>query len=311
MFFVLSGFLITHLLLREERADMRLDLPRFYARRALRILPPLLVYLAAVLVATWTGLTDVPANDFLACLVFVRNYIGSSPATAHFWSLAIEEQFYLIWPVLLAVVGGPRVRAVAAVALVLAAPLWMNVSFRLAGGADQLNDKRTDLRLGPILMGSALALVLGTGFGRRACLAAAGTGFAIGAVAVLVAVVFFGALSAPGIRFVGPVVAAGSVAVLINHTIHRPESLITRALEFGPVVWIGRLSYSLYLWQQPFSPNVFAESDPSTWFRQFPVNLILALGCAVSSFYLVERPLLALRRRFRPVAQNPKPEAPA
>jgi peptidoglycan/LPS O-acetylase OafA/YrhL len=309
MFFVLSGFLITHLLVREERAGGSIHLPRFYARRSLRILPPLLAYLGALVIAGALGLVSVPTGDYLAGLLFVRNFFGTAPETAHLWSLAIEEQFYLCWPLFLVLVRSERWRVAVCTGLILGLPFWMQLNYRLAGGADRLEHGRTDFRLCPILTGAGLALVLATRAGRRVLTDRRLSGVAVACVAavVLVAAVFTDALAGRGIRFVRPTVANGCVALLINHVIHHPRSPLTWVLELPPVAWLGRLSYSLYIWQQLFAPN---GTSPAR-FREFPVNLAGAFGFSVFSFYLIERPLLAYRHRFRagPPAEDPERES--
>ena len=100
VFFVLSGFLITWLLLREEQRSGTIDLRRFYFRRSLRILPPAFFFLGMMLLLTVFGLVSIGSRDFLFSFLFIRNAYGpgGSPEVAHFWSLAVEEQFYLTWP---------------------------------------------------------------------------------------------------------------------------------------------------------------------------------------------------------------------
>ena len=106
VFFVISGFLITHLLVLEETRSGRISLGAFYARRALRILPPALAYLAVVAVAAFAGWVRVTPTDLLSSVFFFRNLTQSPDLyTAHFWSLSIEEQFYLCWPLTLKLVA--------------------------------------------------------------------------------------------------------------------------------------------------------------------------------------------------------------
>lgn len=104
IFFVLSGFLITWLLLGEDARHGQIALGRFYVRRALRILPPALLYLAVMFVLTLAGVFAIGRRDFLYSLFFIRNAygVGGDPQLAHYWSLAVEEQFYLVWPVVVA-----------------------------------------------------------------------------------------------------------------------------------------------------------------------------------------------------------------
>jgi peptidoglycan/LPS O-acetylase OafA/YrhL len=299
IFFVLSGFLITHLLLREETASGHISIRLFYARRSLRILPPVLCFLAVLAAAKAAGAIAVPTSDLVAGLLFIRNYDGTSAETGHLWTLAIEEQYYLLWPFLLLFVRGPWARIVLTWAYVVLAPFWIQLNFRWAGGADNVNSWRTDLRMAPLAVGSLLALLPAVPWGGRVLehRFVRGFGAAVAATGLLGIVLLTDTLHLPVLRAFLPTVSWLCVAVIINCLTRNPESWPTRVLGTQPVVWIGTLSYSLYLYQQPFAPNV-PGSGPDL-FRQFPVNLCCVAVLAVASYYVVEQPLLSLRGKLR------------
>jgi len=125
IFFVLSGFLITWLLLKEESRSGTIDIARFYFRRSLRILPPAFFYLAVILFLTVAGVLAVGTRDLLYSALFIRNAygVGGSPEVSHYWSLAVEEQFYLTWPFLLLVLRG-RTRLLVTAALIVLLAVW-------------------------------------------------------------------------------------------------------------------------------------------------------------------------------------------
>jgi peptidoglycan/LPS O-acetylase OafA/YrhL len=130
VFFVLSGFLITWLLCFEEDKRREVSLPSFYARRALRILPPALVYIACVSFLGWLGLASVTRMEPLYAVFFVRNLMPDGGRhLAHFWSLAIEEQFYLLWPLAFLLLRSNSRRLICAVALFAMAPFWSHAMF--------------------------------------------------------------------------------------------------------------------------------------------------------------------------------------
>ena len=299
IFFVLSGFLITHLLIREEQTSGNISIRLFYLRRALRILPPLLAFLAFLALASALGAVNVPAIDMISGLFFLRNYIGTSLETGHLWSLAIEEQFYLIWPISLVFIGSVRWRLYLTAALVCLLPFWQNLSFRLAGGAQAVNGWRTDLRMEPLAIGALLALLLAVPTTRSLLTHrfVQGPWPAAGALIFLCLALLTNALDVPVLRAFLPTMMWLCVAVAINCSIHGRDSLLTTVLETKPLVWLGTLSYSLYLWQQPFAPRL--PHVPTTWFRTFPVDLLLALFLATCSYYIIERPFLSLRGRLR------------
>ena len=113
-FFVLSGFLITWLLCAQEDKRGAISVPSFYARRALRILPPAFLYIACVSALGAGGLAEVAPNEPFYCLFFVRNLMPNGGQLSHFWSLAIEEQFYLIWPLLFLLLRSDKRRIILA-----------------------------------------------------------------------------------------------------------------------------------------------------------------------------------------------------
>lgn len=161
MFFALSGFLITFRLLEEFEQTGRIDLKGFYGRRVRRILPPALIYLS-LLVLLGPLLHFLPTSwpELSACLFFYRN-LAQSPLplawyTAHFWSLSLEEQFYLFWPFVLVLLEPRRRRAIwAALAMILACALWRIHVQRLDPA---VNMYRTDLLADHLLWGCVLGL---------------------------------------------------------------------------------------------------------------------------------------------------------
>ena len=131
LFFVLSGFLITGLLYRERSLTGSISFKRFYIRRALRLLPAFFLFLATVALLVRFGLvTDVPKIEFLECLLYLRNIFGRSLSLGHIWSLSLEEQFYLVWPISFFLL--PRKHASAIVAWVCVAfMIWRGVAIAL------------------------------------------------------------------------------------------------------------------------------------------------------------------------------------
>lgn len=277
LFFAISGYLITSRLI-----DRPVSLREFYWRRAFRILPPAFLYLAT---AGW--LLSSP-KDVLSCLLFLRNYWGSDSQhgwyTGHFWSLCVEEHFYLFWPALLAAAGVARARWIAP-GLALLFALWRSLDIRHAWIAQLLHNPqllnfplRSDYRMDALLWGCSLALIpRGVKIPRRAAPWAALLALA-SAVALNVKQPQ-GYMIAQSLLF----------ALILMATVSAPATWLGRLLESRPMLWLGRLSYSLYLWQQPF----FSQWHHGS-LQRFPVNLCLALGCAWLSYRWVERPAIRL-----------------
>jgi peptidoglycan/LPS O-acetylase OafA/YrhL len=302
LFFVLSGFLITTLLLQERTSTGRINVAHFYARRALRLLPALAV--AIVLVAVVHGLPHAPATDLAfgipVVLLYVTNwagiYSGGRLGTlVPMWSLAIEEQFYLVWPWVIRRWAHARrlaeILVAIAMVMMLARTGWAVLKWR---GSDRITFFRAD----GFLLGAALAVVLARREAVKAlraltyqCLAAV----ALVSLAVPWLVLFV--RNGPVTRSVsyGYVSIAG--AVLIGSVVMVPTSFVARALRTRPLVAIGRVSYGIYLFNFP----IFALVQAQTW--STPVKLLVEYSATatltLASWRLLEQPARRLRRRFR------------
>jgi peptidoglycan/LPS O-acetylase OafA/YrhL len=278
IFFGLSGLLITKLLLEEESGTGRIDLKAFYLRRCFRILPPLLVFLAVVAVAgLWESKTELVSSVF-----FFRNYLPwrlGGWYTGHLWSLSVEEHFYFLWPGLLVWVGVRR-GWVPAVALSVMCGLW-----RWWRGAP-VTDPRTDLRLDSLLLGAALAFALHSPQGRELL-----RRFLTAPVWILA-----GGLLFVAIRLELGFAAALLIPLLITGTVTHPAWAFSKTLDLRPIRWLGRISYSLYLWQQIFLYPGWQPHPIGAGVQKFPLSIALAFACAIASYYLVEKPTISLGR---------------
>jgi peptidoglycan/LPS O-acetylase OafA/YrhL len=270
VFFVISGFLITGLLRREHAATGRIRLTRFYARRAVRLLPLATLVIVVTLAGAWYLAPPVRfatwAGDALAAATYTMNvrldtggtdYFGD-PAPSpfqHFWSLAVEEQFYLLWPLL---VARGRIGTVLMVAVTLGSYAWSlhaTSYFGTAGRAWELG------------AGAMLALVVTR---HRPWLGWAGLA-AVGTAAVL----FDETTRFPGTAALLPVL--GAVAVIAGGG--------NRVLATAPMRWLGRMSYGWYLWHWPLL--LLAPAGPAARI----VVAATALGLAVVSHHLLENPV--------------------
>jgi peptidoglycan/LPS O-acetylase OafA/YrhL len=295
VFFVLSGFLITWLLLGEESDTGRIHLGAFYARRFLRIVPPALLYLLFVRLLGALNILPVSWSDVFQALFFVRNFFTRGPGeTIHYWSLAVEEQFYLLWPLMLLFMPR-RLRLSLTTLLVVFAPLWRMEVF--ADGALPIRQMwRTDIVYDTLLIGCLLALLRK---GPRTSRWMNGK-ILRSPLILIVSVVAFWIAQLPwtttqvGLSFGASILNIG-IAVAINYVVQGRRFPIDWFLNWSPIVWIGQLSYSLYLWQEFFC---YKGSGGNFFVRGFPQNVLLTFACAVVSFYCIERPMARLRRRL-------------
>jgi peptidoglycan/LPS O-acetylase OafA/YrhL len=291
IFFVISGYLITCILLNELRDNGSISLGRFYYRRALRLLPACYVFVLAIVVLWACDLIRVQRRDFVFAATYTMNLLKSRGwYLGHLWSLAAEEQFYLAWPLLLAASGLRRATRML-VAILLLGPLIRSVSPALG----ILGSPYSPLRVADALASGCLLARYASDLERNSRYRAV-------LLSKWFLLVPIGSCIANFLPAVGPVPALGEsvmnvgIALTIHRVILSADSRVGRLLNARAVVAAGVLSYSLYLWQQPFL-NRLSQAPPC----QFPLNLILTFAAALASFTLVERPFLALRKRWEVV----------
>jgi peptidoglycan/LPS O-acetylase OafA/YrhL len=286
IFFAISGLLICGRLLQEEQKHGRISLRNFYIRRAFRILPPAMLYLATLAaLSRWLHVTKL---ELFSSLFFFRNYALAAlpPAywfTGHFWSLAIEEHFYLLLPGILVFFPKRRARVLGALALVIAAwRFWLQHFTNVDVGY------RTDTSLDALLIPALLAIAASSDRCAPFLRALLLPRFLVVFVAMWV---FF-------LQFRLPVNLAILPLVLLGTSQH-PENFIGKFLEWAPLRWVGRLSYSLYLWQQLFFCDRWWHGDlPLGVLQQWPLKLAGLFACACVSYYLLERPMMRLGHRI-------------
>lgn len=295
LFFAISGFLICSRLLEEHQATGLISLKGFYIRRFLRILPAYWLLLAGLSVLALIGLVEVSRRDWLASIFFVRNYVGQGWYTGHLWSLAVEEHFYLLWPGLLAWWSPARARW-RVLLLTAVIVVWREADTRLQLVSRVLPDahsySRTDLRLDALLLGCWIALLLSDPTWRARL-----TQWLRGAawIGILVLLALNVAVHPP----LRALWEALLLPVLLAATVLHPYTSLGRLLELRALRWIGRISYSLYLWQQVFLPpsDMPATLDGA---QHLPWSVLAACTCAAGSYYLVERPMIRLGHRLAP-----------
>jgi len=304
VFFALSGFLITTLLLEEWASRGSISLSRFYQRRALRLFPALVVMLGAY-TAVQLGrayLLDTQSLDVstsmkgvLYSALYVSNIVQAHGLVlgvpiSHLWSLAAEEQFYVVWPcvLLLALRLGAGRRAIALGLAALVALLWVHRFHLTHTGASQRRLYfAPDTNFDAILIGCVAGVAFRGRVPRRSLGLAAAGAFAV--VAAIVAVVNIGERALYGELLATFAVAA---AVLVLATANETPSLLSRALSLPPLVFLGQISYSLYLWH----PMILSFGDKLLGIPR-AAGVLISLGVATASYYLVERPFLRLKRR--------------
>jgi len=319
LFFVLSGFLITTLLLRESDATKSISLKNFYARRVLRLAPALVIYLTVALVVTYGLHPELFAQQLrlvgwsLAYLTNWRMALGwdsSLDPTAIIWSLSIEEQFYLLWPPILVLAFFFKIkRTQIAIALaLLIIGIAVHRSTLLSSGAD-LNRLYygTDTRADAPLVGCLIALMMPSV--RLGARSKATLNFA--AVVSAGMLVYWIATLTFTDRFLyrgGYTLVACATGVLIWSIAASPTTFIAKALSLYPLRWFGLISYGLYLWHWLLLRTVsfyWLAGAFDAWAR-----CVAAILTAAFSFYFVERQFTKFKTRFDSSSRPPTIDQP-
>lgn len=271
LFFVLSGFLITSILISRDQIDLK----AFYIRRVFRILPVVISYVIVfAIILTILGF-PVRGSGIAYVLLFIRNYSSSSfmhlsttsSFTEQFWSLSVEEQFYILWPAILYYLGRRYASLLAGVIVVLVAGLRI-----VFWNYFRINYKHTEVRIDGLLIGCLLAIVLQHKNVREFITRYAYVIFIGSATCFLYDCVRLGTAI--------PTQDSISISLMIASTILRPKMIVGRILECRVLKLIGITSYSMYIWQ-----TMFLRPE---WGYLWPVLLV---GSVVLSYIFIEAPM--------------------
>lgn len=296
VFFVISGFLITSLLMGERGATGTISLKRFYLRRILRIFPAFYAFILVLAIAVWLGAIHLTGRDFVFALSYTVNYVPHPPwRTGHLWSLSVEEQFYLLWPMALFALRERRA-LILAVAAIFAGPLvrvaireWIfHVDPDSLGGMTKSFPAMFDY----LATGCALALLRPWLLTRTWYLRLTASRWLALAIPLVLLINRMGNHTTA--ILLGSPVMNVCLALLIESGTRHASSWVGRLLNWKPIVFLGVLSYSLYLWQE-----LFLDYQSRAWMDAFPQNLGFALLAALASYSLIERPFVRLRSRLR------------
>lgn len=304
-FFVISGFLITYLLLKEYAQTGALSVRNFYARRGLRILPVYLMYLGVVFVLqTFTPLRQF-GSAWAANFTFTTNFVPLVWPTGHLWSVAVEEQFYLLWPILLCLAGLQNTRRILMLLLVpivsgpisrvlshiLPSGIWISPFFQRYSSFNYFDSVALGCMSAVLLMRYRNEVrIISVRLPRAIFLASAAF---IVVPQILVKCFVAAWLTVP----LGPTLQAIGFSLLLLLSILSPQFF--KPLNSVLVRQIGVLSYSIYIWQMLFCTNPKAFGLPHVWFLSFYGWWWMALLVAICSYYCLEKPLMSLRARLR------------
>ncbi|HEY6900809.1 MAG TPA: acyltransferase [Puia sp.] len=293
VFFALSGFLITRILLIEQEKFGQINLKNFYIRRFLRLLPPLVVFFTLVFVLMRTHRIDESRTSLLYSFFYLYNFVPNGiyiSELAHTWSLAVEEQFYFTWPLFLLLLRprkslyiGMLLIGLCIVAKVVLPGMSVSYFYR--------TNRWFFPAVAPIIIGSMSAILLAEykqlpqliAGKYRLCLAAA-------------LVFFLSPLYLPdSLVDYAYMFQAIAASLLLAILLLCPDIALSKFLGWRPLVYIGKISYSLYVFQGLFLRN--APGGPLL-IHKFPLNILLTFIVAILSYHFVETPILRLKEKF-------------
>ncbi|MFG6503095.1 acyltransferase family protein [Microbacterium sp. P05] len=316
LFFFLSGYLITTLLRAEWDRFDRISLGGFYLRRALRIFPPMYIVIAIVILLSIVGVlpnTLSPGGTISTSLFFTNYWIiidGHENVPAGlgvFWSLAVEEHFYLVFPLAYIAMRKwlpNRRHQVAVLAAVCIVILGWRIFLDLNGASDVRLYYATDTRVDALLWGAILAIGFNPVYGEVKLPKQRWVG---SAVVIVSAVIFWAATRIPGEFVYGFTIQSLAAFGIFIPVLLAPQSWIGRVLNWRPIAWIGLISYSLYLTHR------WALIGGEEWLG-WPLGAVVGIGFAILLSWamrvVVERPFERLRKRLSKVGENPNEGPP-
>ncbi|MCU7522185.1 MAG: acyltransferase [Ignavibacteria bacterium] len=307
IFFVLSGFLITSLLLSEASEAGRINLKYFYMRRILRLLPALVLMLAVVTLTAQAlklrGPAHTDTTSSIITLFYSANWVRAfnlhqMGLLSHTWSLSIEEQFYMLWPLVLIIMLRyvRREKRILNIVLFLSVFSWfLRIYLTYSGHTAERIFNGLDSRADALLTGCAAAIIRSTGLWTKRVSRLKSPAYA-GFILPLV-ILFNISWSNHNMFFWVSFLLEFLTAVLILHIVSDEKSMIKKFLTSKPLVWVGSISYGVYLWHDPVFEvmRYWGYSKLSILFS----GSIITLGIASVSYYLMEKPLLRLKKSFQ------------
>ncbi len=290
IFFVISGYLITTLLVKELAKFGKIDFKKFFARRFLRLLPPLIVFYLTVLALMATGTIQETYIGLGISVFYLYNFVPNKFYTGelgHTWSLALEEQFYFTWPFVINFLRQKKTLVTFGLLAILASILFLFFIYPI-DFLDHFKAKRWFIpAISPIMIGAILALVADDLKGIL-------TSPLVQFLAFLA--LFASPLFVPeSILIIAPIFQACGVAFLLLLIIHQQDSTAVMVLNNPLTTYLGKISYGIYVYQ-----GLFLRTGPGSenWFQQFPQNLVLTLICAILSFEFLEKYFLKKKKKY-------------
>lgn len=289
VFFVISGFLITLLLIQEKNKTGFINLKHFYIRRTLRLFPAFYFYILCIALAEYFGLITLLPGDLLHATTYTMNYHHErSWWLNHTWSLAVEEQFYLIWPSLICLAGMLRAKKIAIIAILII-PIIRCIMWYEFDASPSAMTRQFEAVADALATGCLLAYLHQGGIKLpKWCNSWL---FIFVPISMIALPSTFYIIDNGLFYTVGQSYINLTSAIIILRYMSVKEGLSFKLLNSPPAIWLGGMSYSLYLWQEPF-----LNSWVRDWYASWPINIVLTFLFACFSFYVIEKPIMQRKK---------------
>ena len=297
IFFTISGFLITSLLLKEKKSNGRINLKIFFIRRFLRLLPPLLLFFLAVFILMFLNLIK---SDYLALLIsffYLYNFVPIIHYTAelgHTWSLGVEEQFYFLWPFVINKIRKIKTGLLFSLFIVFCCIV---VNYRYSESYHFLNNYFFVNRWFipaclPIMIGSFTSMILEEYEMYLNSKIHKSYLFLSLSIFIFVSQLFIPNLSIYYINLFQPI----GISCFLLWIYFNQNKLLVNVLDLKPISFLGKISYGVYVYQGLF---LLTGPNGGLAIQHYPLNIILVFVFAILSYYLVERRIIKFKNKFK------------
>ncbi len=294
IFFVLSGFLITSILIHEKKKTGKINIKYFFIRRFLRLLPPLVLFYGAIILIAVMDWIPIPTESILYAIFYSYNFVPNQfyvYELGHIWSLSVEEQFYFTWPFLMLFISRLRTYFIIITAILILSIVAIYLYPTIAA-LDNYKPMRFFIpAIMPIMIGCAGALMLFKMNGMAESLSQKSSLVFVIGLSLFCIPIILPELLLPMCQFFQSL----GIILLIFWISLNQESVLVRLLEFKPLNYIGLISYGLYIFQGLF---LRTGGGGESWIHQIPWNVTLSFAAAILSYELLEKRVLKLKRKF-------------
>lgn len=294
IFFVLSGFLITRILLHEKQKKQSISIKNFFIKRVLRLFPPLIIFFILIGIANLFGYILNAKESLLYGVFYIYNFVPKAiylSEMGHLWSLGVEEQFYLTWPFLVAFTKKIKALIFIGMLFILVCCCFI-VFMQNSELANLYFIERWFIPAScPIIVGclGAILNVHYTSVVNSIC--SHKTLILLSIILTYSFTIYAPEMLVP----LGILTRSIAIVLVLQLIVLSQDKKWVQALEFKPLVYVGTISYGIYMYQGFF---LRTGGGSSVWFQQFPSNIIFALALAVISYELIEKPILKLKNRL-------------